>query len=634
MSAALGSKRPLDDDDSSDDDVGPAAPATLAVPAVSSDVDAHEQQHIDGGGSAGHPAKKRIAHVPNEQSYLDALPRAQMYEKSYMHRDDVTHAVWTPNTDFLVTGSKDGILKFWKKQPNCIEFTKAFRAHLSAIVTIVVSSDGSRLATVGEDCTIKYFDVVNFDMTEMSRLPFAPAAACWCYSGGASKPYLAVSDRHSSAIHLFNADKATEAAEHLVKLHTSPVLAMSYCAVKDTVISVDARGMIEYWAPRPDSAFQPPAGTTAFDSKLDTDLFDLAKAKTAPTSTAISQDGKQFVVTSLDRKIRLFKLGSGKLSRVYSDALAVYEEEQASGTLDLDPMDFGRRQAVEKDLDETAATTLQEFLAPPSSAAAGPLPVAAAAASKERDHVYRPPPSNAIFDETGVFLMYPTLIGIKVVNTVSNRVCAVLGRVENTERFIGLALYQGVPTMSSQMALARGLASSSEPMSSTTSSQRKVDPTLVCCSFKRQRFFLFSKRDPADDDSGAAAEGRDVQNEPPSARDMAVAQQAAQAVKRAKMGNSAVIHTTKGDITCSLLPDVTPLAVENFCELSRRGYYDNTTWHRVIKGFMIQVGVPGDADDWARLDWHSRNSATAALPCLATAHLCLLPRLCRVVPRP
>ncbi len=60
---------------------------------------------------------------------MDHLPCAELYEKSFMHRDIVTH-VATTKTEFIITGSQDGHVKFWKKQPVGIEFVKHFRAHL------------------------------------------------------------------------------------------------------------------------------------------------------------------------------------------------------------------------------------------------------------------------------------------------------------------------------------------------------------------------------------------------------------------------------------------------------------------------------------------------------------------------
>lgn len=53
---------------------------------------------------------------------------------------------------------------------------------------------------------------------------------------------------------------------------------------------------------------------------------------------------------------------------------------------------------------------------------------------------------NAVFDESGTLLLYPSLLGIKVVNLETNQVCRILGKVENTQRFLRIALYQGVAT--------------------------------------------------------------------------------------------------------------------------------------------------------------------------------------------
>jgi peptidyl-prolyl cis-trans isomerase B (cyclophilin B) len=59
----------------------------------------------------------------------------------------------------------------------------------------------------------------------------------------------------------------------------------------------------------------------------------------------------------------------------------------------------------------------------------------------------------------------------------------------------------------------------------------------------------------------------------------------------------AVITTTMGEISFELLPDVAPKMVENFKELAGSGFYNGTTFHRVINGFMIQGGDPLSKDD-------------------------------------
>jgi cyclophilin family peptidyl-prolyl cis-trans isomerase len=50
--------------------------------------------------------------------------------------------------------------------------------------------------------------------------------------------------------------------------------------------------------------------------------------------------------------------------------------------------------------------------------------------------------------------------------------------------------------------------------------------------------------------------------------------------------------TSKGDIVVELFADKAPKTVNNFVFLARDGFYDNTTFHRVIKPFMVQGGDP------------------------------------------
>jgi len=59
-----------------------------------------------------------------------------------------------------------------------------------------------------------------------------------------------------------------------------------------------------------------------------------------------------------------------------------------------------------------------------------------------------------------------------------------------------------------------------------------------------------------------------------------------------KKSYQAVIKTTEGEITIKLNAKETPITVNNFVTLSKKGYYSNTIFHRVIKGFMIQGGDP------------------------------------------
>ena len=57
-------------------------------------------------------------------------------------------------------------------------------------------------------------------------------------------------------------------------------------------------------------------------------------------------------------------------------------------------------------------------------------------------------------------------------------------------------------------------------------------------------------------------------------------------------GLHAVIETEKGLIEVELLEKDAPKAVENFRLLAEHGYYNGVTFHRIVKGFMIQGGDP------------------------------------------
>jgi peptidylprolyl isomerase domain and WD repeat-containing protein 1 len=143
------------------------------------------------------PKKKRrgmrcladlTAVLPHEKTYLDQLPTSLRYTKSFMHRDSMANVTVTPTTDFVITTSVDGVVKFWKKQAVGIEFVKQYRGHLGPVSSVSVSADGSMFASASNDKSVKIFDVVNFglllvvltvDLFNMMTLPYVPKAVCF-----------------------------------------------------------------------------------------------------------------------------------------------------------------------------------------------------------------------------------------------------------------------------------------------------------------------------------------------------------------------------------------------------------------------------------------------------------------------
>ena len=511
----------------------------------------------DDGAAAGDwlfaappPKTKKRKTLAHESVYLDALPSASMYERSFMHRDTVTHVAFATTHDFFVTASIDGHLKFWKKRHRGVEFVKHFRAHASEILGLSVSADGGMCATIGSDNTCKIFDVVNFDMLLMLKLPYAPTACEFVFRRGDAVHALAIGD-DAGTIRVYDAlSSSAEPVKTLDKLHRSRITALRYNSARECVISAEEKGALEYWSSRPEDDYAALTSSNhakiEFRYKLDTDLYALAKVKTAAYALEVSADGEKFSTTGPDRRVRVFRWKTGKLIKDIDESLEGAEDVQRSGIEKyvLEDIDFGRRLAIERELTKS----LEKHAWP-----------------------------NAIFDESGYFLIYASHLGIKVVNLVTNQCPRIIGKVENTERFTRLALFQGVPQKDKR---ARG--------SGKDVKVAEKDPTIVACAFNKVRMYIFSSHEPEEGDD--AATGRDVFNEKPRAEELL----AASALPSAGAGvaTSAVIHTTLGDIHVQFFPNECPRTCENFSTHARNGYYDGIVFHRVIKNFMVQTGDP------------------------------------------
>ena len=137
---------------------------------------------------------------------------------------------------------------------------------------------------------------------------------------------------------------------------------------------------------------------------------------------AISPIGNYFVTTSKDKQIRVFDFKKGKLILKYDESVSgVYQNVTSVGEY-MDSLVLGRRIAMEKELEANDSSLSL---------------------------------SNIVFDETGSFIIYGSLAGIKILNIITNKVVRVLGSPESSERFLALALYQGIPKVYTQFLLAK-----------------------------------------------------------------------------------------------------------------------------------------------------------------------------------
>ena len=163
--------------------------------------------------------------------------------------------------------------------------------------------------------------------------------------------------------------------------------------------------MIEFWT-GPKHFYEFPV-SVKFEYKTDTDLYEVAKAKSYCYHIAVSNQGLLIAATCADRQIRIFKFLTGRLYRTLDESYKTLTETQQQNEY-LSTMEFGKRLSVEKDLAKT-------------------------------DFACR---SNCIFDESDHFILYPSLLGVKIVHIKSKGCVKFIGQSESL-RLLSIALYQG-----------------------------------------------------------------------------------------------------------------------------------------------------------------------------------------------
>jgi len=499
---------------------------------------------------------KKSRTLKHEMIFIENIPSCEAYEKSYMHREAVRH-VHVTKTQFLITTSFDGVVKFWKKTGLGIEFVKSFKSHAGPVDDISVTSSGSELASISrKDKSVKIFDIVNFDMINMFSLDFEPGCVEWIQPAATGSENLIISDSKSCHINTFDAKQSTNKPKRtLDKIHTSIVCRMRFNPVYNLVVSVDCEGIMEYWQLNGGNfAFAEPP-LVKFDSKLETSLYEFVQNESKSPklklhNISFSPDGEYFVTTSSDRKIRIFKLKTGKLVRTYDESLErITEAHKANPT--MSNMDFARRMAIERDLDKNGITNQE----------------------------------TAIFDQSGLFILYPTMFGVKVYNWQANRHVRSFGKEETNFRPLCMSLFQGL--VFEKMVRKFNIASLESGI---------ADPTLYCTAYKKNRFYCFSNRhfeeDTTEGEGGELIKDRDIFNEKPTREEVMAAIEIERQEQPKSSLESATIHTTMGDIHLKLFPKQAPKTCENFCTHSTNGYFNNHIFHRVIKQFMIQTGDP------------------------------------------
>lgn len=130
-------------------------------------------------------------------------------------------------------------------------------------------------------------------------------------------------------------------------------------------------------------------------------------------------------------------------------------QQAGTAVFQLDQIDFNKRVGIEKELDEPNL----------------------------RRRV------NVIFDESGHFIIYGSLLGTKVINTVTNKVARVYGKDESF-RALHLTMYQGAPDKKGIVTVE--MAASDNPLLQEAETR---DAMLVATGLGKVRFYMFTNDD-------------------------------------------------------------------------------------------------------------------------------------------
>ncbi|ETB56865.1 hypothetical protein YYC_05233 [Plasmodium yoelii 17X] len=536
----------------------------------------------------------------NNDIYLKNIPTNKHYEVSYMHTDVVTHVLVSNKKKYIITGSCNGVIKFWYKNVGSIEFVKHFKVHSDEIIYLFMSEDEEFLGSLSKDKTYKQFDISSFDMNIIINLNFLPKTGEFVYSPFFSTSVkVAISSSEKPCIYIYK-PLESDTYIHAIDLSSNIIEIIKYNKVYNLCILSDNKGIIDivdatnFKFPNKnnnnpminnsdtennnndfdiltsiDTRYNK-AKKLGFSYKSETDLYELCKYKTYALCINISSDGEFMVVFSENYFVRIYKFKTMKLYRVYDESTEMYltaQNDPLKKNLHIDSLDFGKRLFIEKEIKKHIKNQNMKL-------------------------------DMVIFDESNQYIIYTTFIGIKVVNFITNQLCYIIGKNETNLRYLSLSLYQKIiPANKIKTNVHESLYINEKNIS---------DCALFCTVYKKARFYIFTKKIINEHE----LDERDIYNEQPNKNELSslLSTKSIENIEKnnnTKTPKSAIIYTTMGEIHISFFYKECKKTVLNFATHSTNGYYNNCIFHRVIKHFMIQTGDPGGDGTGGESIWGS-----------------------------
>ena len=348
---------------------------------------------------------KGVGKTPME-AFMGNLPSAEMYCKSYMHKENVQFVVASHATDFFVSMSVDGVAKFWHRKEKDIEFVKSVNTKDGTFNSCSVSHDGLFVATGSCNGKISVFNVASLDL--VSHFDFKTqekVTVAFLHDSNTPIYELAVTLDGGHAILIIDAlervekDAGPSILRKFEDIHRASVTCMAFLSRYECMVSCDKEGLIEFW--KSDGSVP----TFGYQMKFDTHLFTLAGTKVYPVSCAVPPHGKCFALCCSDWVTRVFDVYTGKLVRTVPDDLL---KEYSYGLEDEERL---QRIDAEKQYRESNTYFASSF------------------------------------DETGNILILPCLFGVKFISIETGNLQRIIGRAEKHQRFNSVAVLQSKEPM-------------------------------------------------------------------------------------------------------------------------------------------------------------------------------------------
>lgn len=540
----------------------------------------------------------------NDYKY-DNLVLNQTYEKSYMHKDVLNHIISLPKSNFIITASKDGIVKFWRKIFLGIDYVKQYKVFNSSIKDIKCSNNQNYLICISElDKNIKLLDVLNYDLCNIININFKPSKCCFLSKEEDNQLFIGVSVENK--INIFEAFGSNNNIIKTLIYHDYDISNFTYSFKYECLISSDIKGGIEISEinnhiigekvkhekfNKNDNSnsneiikdFEIPS-KVKFQLKSETDLY-IFESKDDNTNDSrdstlntkgensvynqycknifLSHSNKYFAIVSNKNHILIFKTNTCKLQSLVNESYKNFLNQNLNKKNNENNKkgDMGNYSSLNTLLQKIDVnkndnkTFIEEFV------------------------------SNVEFDEYDTYIYYCSFAGVKIYNFHTKKLIKSIATKE-TIFITAVSLFQGEALSNFQGAVGEG---------SNTSQSKLKDPTLFAIAHNSNRFYLFTQRETNKNTN------RDIINEEPKKNDLSLTKN----LEADSLPTLAVLETTYGEIYLRLFPNECPKTVKNFVELAKKDYYKNLIFHRVIKGFIIQTGCPygngkGGTSVWGR----------------------------------